>query len=122
MEVSEDLGRLVTQPLSCLVAWAEPLLCADLASGPRTAAASGSPLHRSTRSWLHPPGHPWKGLLPLPWRREGQAKARAAHTIAQRPRRRVCPAQGWLCPTPSRGLNSRRSLSQGSGAQGFCAE
>ena len=46
----------------------------------------------------HPAGHPWKGLPPSPWRREGQAEARAAHTMTQR--EAGLPCAGLAVPGP----------------------
>lgn len=109
------------QPLSCLGAWAEPMLCADLAGGPRTAAASGSRLHRLARGWFPSSRPPLEGSAALAMEERGASRGQGCPHNNPEGGRSALHRVGCV-RAPSRGLNSRCSLSQGSGAQGFHSE
>ena len=113
MEVSEDLGRPVTQPLSCLGAWAKPLLCADLASGPRTAAASGSPLHRSARSWFPSSWLPLEGSAALAMEERGASRGQGCPHDNPEAQEVGLPCTGLAVPDPQPWLKQQMFTASG---------
>lgn len=108
------------QPLSCLGAWA--LLCVDLASGPRTAAASGSPCLGRHGAGSHPAGHPWKDLPPHHGGERGKLSWWGCPHDNPEAQEAVCSLCQVGCAWPPAIFKIADShCFRALGAQGFCA-
>lgn len=83
---------------------AEPLLCVDLASGPRTAAASGSPLPRSAWSWFPSSWPPLEGSAALTMEERGASRGQGCPHDNPEAQEAGLPCTGLAVPDPQPGL------------------